>query len=94
MMIEEVNQALPVVTVLSLTSFKPGRIVYPVETFLSAQDTGLAQDSIAMAHQPRVKNQNIADVPIFSDILLELDLTALSKKSNNQAHEKNGRAEA
>ncbi len=50
---EEVNQALPIVTILSLTSVKPGRKVYPVESLLSPQETGLPKDSIAMAHQIR-----------------------------------------
>lgn len=50
---EEVNQALPIVTILSLTSVKPGRKVYPIESFLSAKVTGLPKDSIAMAHQIR-----------------------------------------
>jgi mRNA interferase MazF len=50
---EEVNQALPIVTVLSLTSVKPGRKVYPIETLLSSKMAGLPKDSIAMAHQIR-----------------------------------------
>ena len=50
---EEVNQALPIVAVLSLTSVKPGRKVYPTETLLEASITGLPKDSIAMAHQIR-----------------------------------------
>ena len=50
---EEANQALPVVTVLALTSVKPGRKIYPIETYLSAEVTGLPKDSIAMAHQVR-----------------------------------------
>ena len=48
-----VNQVLPVVTVLPLTSLKPGRFVYPTEARLMAGETGLQQDSIAMAHQIR-----------------------------------------
>ncbi len=51
--VEEVNQPLPIVTVLSLTSVKPGRKIYPVEVLLSSTVTGLPQDSIAMAHQIR-----------------------------------------
>jgi mRNA interferase MazF len=51
--VEEVNQALPIVTIMSVTSVKVGRKVYPTEKFLSAQDTGLPKDSIAMAHQIR-----------------------------------------
>lgn len=50
---EEVNQALPIVTILSLTSIKPGRRVYPIEVLLKAETTGLTKDSIAMAHQIR-----------------------------------------
>lgn len=50
---EEVNKALPIVTILALTSFKEGRKVYPIEVFLNSKVTGLPQDSIAMAHQIR-----------------------------------------
>ncbi len=51
---EEANEFLPVVTVVSLTSMKPGRKIYPTETFISSAETdGLSQDSIAMAHQIR-----------------------------------------
>lgn len=50
---DDVNQALPVITVLPLTTAKPGRHVYPIEVFLGKTDTGLLQDSIAMAHQIR-----------------------------------------
>jgi mRNA interferase MazF len=51
--VEEVNQVLPIITVISLTSLKPGRKVYPVEVLLKSSDTGLTKDSIAMAHQIR-----------------------------------------
>lgn len=50
---EPVNQVLPVVTVLSVTSMKPGRKIYPTEVFLPQEKTGLEKDSIAMAHQIR-----------------------------------------
>ena len=50
---EEANQALPVVTVLALTSVKPGRKIYPIESLLSEIVTGLPKDSIAMAQQIR-----------------------------------------
>jgi len=51
--VEEVNRALPVVTVVSLSSFREGRKIYPTEVFLSATATGLNRDSIAMVHQVR-----------------------------------------
>lgn len=51
--VEEVNQSLPIVTILSITSAKPGRKVYPTEVYLKAEETGLPQKSIVMAHQIR-----------------------------------------
>ena len=50
---EEVNQALPIVTILAITSVKPGRRVYPTEVFLLEENTGLPKESIVMAHQIR-----------------------------------------
>ena len=50
---EEVNQVLPVVTVVSLTSLKVGRRIYATEVLLQDCETGLAKQSIAMAHQIR-----------------------------------------
>ncbi|MBZ4653785.1 MAG: type toxin-antitoxin system PemK/MazF family toxin [Peptococcaceae bacterium] len=50
---EAVNQALPVVTVISLTAAKRGRKIYPIELLLDAKDSHLPQPSIAMAHQIR-----------------------------------------
>jgi len=50
---EEVNEALPIITVMSITSIKPGRKVYPTEVLLNSSETGLQKDSIAMAHQIR-----------------------------------------
>lgn len=51
---EEANEALPVVTIMALTSLKEGRRIYPIEVLLKAKETGLHLDSIAMAHQIRV----------------------------------------
>ncbi len=51
---EEVNQYLPVVAIISLTSYKEGRKIYPTEVYLSTSETGLAKDSIALVHQVRV----------------------------------------
>jgi mRNA interferase MazF len=50
---DEVNQSLPIVTVVPLTSSKPGRRVYPTEALITAACSGLTCDSIAMAHQIR-----------------------------------------
>jgi mRNA interferase MazF len=50
---EIINQALPIVTVLPLTSHKPGRRIYSTEVLLPAGAAGQPADSIAMAHQIR-----------------------------------------
>ena len=42
---DAVNHALPVVTVLPLSSLKPGDKVYPSEVLLPAGLTGLSKDS-------------------------------------------------
>jgi mRNA interferase MazF len=47
---EEVNEALPIVTILSITSLKPGREIYPIEVLLTTKVTGLSKESIAIAH--------------------------------------------
>ena len=51
---EEANEVLPVVTVMTITSLKPGRRIYSAEVLLKTEETGLRLDSIAMAHQIRV----------------------------------------
>ncbi|MDR1915515.1 MAG: type II toxin-antitoxin system PemK/MazF family toxin [Synergistaceae bacterium] len=48
-----VNHILPVLTVLPLSSFKPGDKVYPSEALLLSGVTGLPKDSIAMVQQVR-----------------------------------------
>ncbi|MCD9022111.1 type II toxin-antitoxin system PemK/MazF family toxin [Cohnella silvisoli] len=50
---EEVNEVLPIVTIISITSLKQGRRVYPIEVLLTSNETGLSKDSIVMAHQIR-----------------------------------------
>lgn len=50
---EEINQILPVVNVLPITSRKPGRKVYPNEALLPAEKSGLSKESIALCYQIR-----------------------------------------
>ena len=49
----EINQILPIVNVLPLTSRKQGRRIYPNEVFIPANLCGLPQDSIVLCHQIR-----------------------------------------
>ena len=50
---EAVNQALPIVTVVCLTSLKPKRRIYPIEFLLEPEISNLPEASIVMAHQIR-----------------------------------------
>ncbi len=55
---EAVNQALPIVTIICLTTYKPDRKVYPIELLLEPRDSNLTQTSIVMAHQIRSISKN------------------------------------
>lgn len=50
---EAIHGVLPVVTVLPLTSLKPGRRVYSTEVLVPGGTAGLRTDSLVMAHQVR-----------------------------------------
>jgi mRNA interferase MazF len=50
---EVFSSVMPVVTVLPITSLKPGREVYPNEVLLSKGTAGLAMESLILAHQIR-----------------------------------------
>ena len=60
---EDFNRAMPVVTILPITSLKEGRRVYPNEVLLKAGYGGLLQDSIILAHQIRtISKQRLKDL--------------------------------
>lgn len=50
---EVINQALPVVAVVPLTSLKPGRRVYSTEVLIPAGAAGQPEASLVLAHQVR-----------------------------------------
>ncbi|MEA1912328.1 MAG: type II toxin-antitoxin system PemK/MazF family toxin [candidate division WOR-3 bacterium] len=50
---EVINQRIPVLTILPITSLKEKRKVYPTEVLLKKDTAGLKKDSIVMAHQIR-----------------------------------------
>lgn len=53
-----VNEILPIVTIIPLTSIKENRKIYPTEVFLSKADTQLSKDSVALIHQIRTISKN------------------------------------
>ncbi|MDI6735523.1 MAG: type II toxin-antitoxin system PemK/MazF family toxin [bacterium] len=50
---EEINQILPVVNVLPITSRKPDRRIYPNEFLISSEISGLLKESIVLCYQMR-----------------------------------------
>ncbi len=50
---EEINQILPVINVLPITSRKPGRKVYSNEVLLSVGMGGVEKESIVLGYQIR-----------------------------------------
>jgi mRNA interferase MazF len=53
---DDYSLSMPLVSMLPITSLKPGRVIYPNEVLLRSNeipDTGLKTDSIILAHQIR-----------------------------------------
>ncbi len=50
---EDFNRVMPVVTVLPLTTLKPGRKVYPNEALFPKGVCGMSNASLVLAHQIR-----------------------------------------
>lgn len=50
---EGINQILPVVNVLPITSTKEGRNIYPNEVLLNVKESGLEKESVILCYQIR-----------------------------------------
>jgi mRNA interferase MazF len=48
-----INSLLNIVNVIPITSRKPGRVVYPNEVLIPANNFGLSKESIILCHQIR-----------------------------------------
>jgi len=55
---EEINQILPVVNVLPITSRKQGRKIYPNEVLLPTEASGLKNESIVLCYQIRTLDKS------------------------------------
>ncbi|MBA2862474.1 type II toxin-antitoxin system PemK/MazF family toxin [Methanococcus maripaludis] len=74
----ELNEILPVLNIIPITTHKNGRIIYPNETLVPIEDTGLKNESIALCHQIRTVdksriNNKIGTItnPIIQNSILE-----------------------
>lgn len=74
---EGFNRVMPVVTVLPMTSLKPGRRVYSNEAKLPRNSCGLRRESLVLAHQIRTvdKARLLKAIGIVSDQALRVDIT-------------------
>ena len=70
---EEINQILPVVNVLPITSRKHGRKIYPNEVLFPAKTAGLENESILLCYQIRTldKKRLIKEIGKIEDIGLQ-----------------------
>jgi mRNA interferase MazF len=78
---EDINQLLPVVNIIPLTSYKDGRRIYANEVFLRRETAELDKDSIALCYQIRTidKKRLITRLGEVKDELVKQDiLDALS----------------
>ena len=58
---DDYSISMPLLTILPITSLKPGRKVYPNEVLIEKHDgtkTGLIKDSLILAHQIRTISKN------------------------------------
>ena len=78
---EEFSRLMPVVSILPITSLKPGRRVYPNEAMLDAGVGGLSNKSLALAHQIRTiaKERLITQLGAVTDEKLRQSINAALK---------------
>ncbi|MBI4736406.1 MAG: type II toxin-antitoxin system PemK/MazF family toxin [candidate division NC10 bacterium] len=75
---EAFNRLMPVVTILPLTSLKPGRRVYSNEARLPRVSCGLRKESLVLAHQIRTidKGRLVKAVGVIADQTLRASIEA------------------
>ena len=73
---EEINQILPVVNVLPITSRKPGMRIYPNEVLIPAEIGGLYKKSIVLCYQIRTldKRRMIRGIGEIRDLEAQQDI--------------------
>lgn len=78
---DDYSTVMPLVTILPLTSLKPGRIIYPNEVLIRMENqakTGLLNDSIILAHQIRTISKSR-----LKDLLGSIDDLEIREKIND-----------
>jgi len=78
---DDYSIVMPVVTILPLTSLKPGRKIYPNEILITKQNydkTGLPYDSVILAHQIRTISKKR-----LQNLIGSIDDTEIQEKIND-----------
>ncbi|MBM3707819.1 MAG: type II toxin-antitoxin system PemK/MazF family toxin [Actinobacteria bacterium] len=78
---DDYSTMMPLVTILPLTSLKPGRNIYPNEVLIRIENTagtGLLKDSIILAHQIRTISKNR-----LKDLIGSIDSLEIRGKIND-----------
>lgn len=70
---EEINNILPVVNILPITSRKPERKIYPNEFLITPDISGLQNDSIVLCYQMRTldKKRLIKEIGKIEDLEIQ-----------------------
>ena len=76
---DSINQALPVVAVVPITSFRRSGKVYATEVLLRAGTAGLRNDSLALSHQ--VRTISVARLVANIGTIVEEDIRARVRKT-------------
>jgi mRNA interferase MazF len=73
---DEINNLLNTVNIIPITSRKDGRIIYPNEVLIPANNFGLTNESIALCHQIRTidKKRMAQEYGHISDTNIQIDI--------------------
>ena len=79
---ETINARLAIVTVVPLTTLKPGRRIYSNEVFLPAKAAGQPNDSLLLIHQVRtiLKERLLTYVGDLTDTALREQVNSLLRR--------------
>ncbi len=61
---DNINDLLSIVNVLPITTRKDGRLIYPNETFIEPENSGLPKESIVLCYQIRTLDKKRLSTPL------------------------------
>jgi mRNA interferase MazF len=81
---DEINNLINTVNIIHITSRNDGRIIYPNEVLIPANNFGLTNESIALCHQIRTidKKRMAQEYGHISDTNIQIDIIAMNLRLN------------